>query len=384
MGKNKFSILYVDDEISNLHIFKNTFRKEYTIFTAESAKEGINILEREKIDIIISDQRMPEMTGVEFLEYAFKKHPQLNRILITGYTDFSAIKNAINDAKIYQFVQKPWREDDLHNTIKEALKIYELEKENKELIETLKKTNEKLKIEKEKVENSNKLKSIFLQNISHEIRTPMNGIMGFSKLLENNNLPDEDRHKYINIIIRSGERLLKIIDDIVEISQLVTKQININNTKINISNLFEDIYSICVSQSNKDNLKIILKNEITPENSIVFCDETKISRITTNILDNAIRYTEKGIIEMICKIQNNILEVSVKDTGIGIAKDMHDEIFERFSQEDENISQVYNGLGLGLAIVKENINLLGGTIKLESEKGKGSVFTFKIPVTVKK
>ena len=110
--EKKFSILYVDDEVSNLHVFKNTFRRAYNIYTAESACDGLQILETKKIDLIITDQRMPEMSGVEFLKKAMVRHPQPNRILITAYTDFTALKDAVNEAKIFQFIQKPW--DELH------------------------------------------------------------------------------------------------------------------------------------------------------------------------------------------------------------------------------------------------------------------------------
>ena len=133
--KDKFSILYVDDEVSNLRIFKNTFRREYNVFIAESAKAGMEILDNEDIDIVLSDQRMPEMTGVEFLQHALKTHPKLNRILITGFTDFNALQSAINEAKIFQYLQKPWSETDLRETIEAALNVYILEKKNKELSE---------------------------------------------------------------------------------------------------------------------------------------------------------------------------------------------------------------------------------------------------------
>jgi len=371
--KKTYSILYVDDESSNLRIFKNTFRKEYNIFTAISAKEGINILENESIDIILSDQRMPEMTGVEFLEYALKKHPELNRILITGYTDFGAIKNAINDAKIYQYVQKPWREDDLNNTIKEALKIYELELENKQLLNELRIAIDKLKIEKAKAEESDRLKSVFLGNISHEIRTPMNGIKGFSQLLKDENLNNETRIEYSNLVIRSSNRLLKIIDDIVEISQLSTKKVKVRNTEVNIVNFFKDFYTICSSQNQNNSLNIKLNNKIADSQSIIITDETKLHKITGNLIDNAIRYTNKGFVEILCQIKDNKLSVQIQDSGIGIAPEMHEQIFDRFRQEDETITKAHDGLGLGLAIVKENIEILGGSITVKSEKGKGSV-----------
>jgi len=380
MNDKRFAILYVDDEESNLRIFKNTFRKEYNVHTATLAEQGIEILKNEKIDIIISDQRMPGMTGVEFFEYTLKEYPDLNRILITGYTDFSAIKNAINNAKIYQYVQKPWRENDLSNTIKEALKIYELENENKKLLADLKEAYEKIKIEKKNAEESNRLKSVFLSNLSHEIRTPMNGIIGFAGFLKDEHLTFEKRLEYTDIIVRSSDQLLKIIDDIVEISKLQTKQIKIKKSKFNVTTFFDDIYAICKTQLGDKKISLNLKSKLSKNQNIIITDKTKLHKITSNLVENAVRYTDEGFVDITYSINNYKLIVEIKDTGIGIDSNMHDEIFERFRQEDERMSKEYGGLGLGLAIVKENIEMLGGKIKVKSVKEKGSSFTFEIPI----
>lgn len=136
----KYKLLYVDDERSNLRVFKSAFRRDYDVFVAISAKEGIKVLEEQKIDVILSDQRMPEMTGVEFLQYAVHHYPDSIRMLVTGFTDFDAMKNAINKAQIIHYIQKPWDEVELMRVIENTLKIKHLEKENfkqkKELITT--------------------------------------------------------------------------------------------------------------------------------------------------------------------------------------------------------------------------------------------------------
>lgn len=380
MTNPKYSILYVDDEKNNLLIFKDTFRRNYNIFTATSAKEGAEILKNQEIDIILSDQRMPDISGVDFFKQTLKDYPNINRILITGYTDFKAIKSAINDAKIYQYVQKPWREDDLNATIQEALKIYELEKENAELLENLKIANEKLQEEKLKAEESNRLKSVFLSNLSHEIRTPLNGILGFSEFLKADNLDTTNKKKFIDIIIRSGRRLLKTIEDIVEISRFETNQIKVRNAEFDIHKFFQDIYSIWNEDAKEKNIKLFLENKISLTNKTLVADETKLQKIIGNIVENAIRYTEEGSVTIKCSIIKNNLFVEIKDTGIGISPKMHDEIFVRFRQEDEKNSREYDGLGLGLSIVKENVEILGGKINVESAKGVGSTFSFEIPI----
>ena len=386
----KFSILYVDDEESNLRTFKNIFRREYEVYTAISAKEGIKILANNNIDIILSDQRMPEMTGVEFLKYSLEKHPQLNRILITGFTDFSALESAINDAKIFQYIQKPWQEKNLRTIIEDALKVYKLECENKILTEDLKTkneelesknielklTNEKLQIAKNKAEESDRLKSVFFANISHEIRTPMNGILGFARILNQQDLSDEQRTKYRDIIIRSGEQLMRIIEDIVEISRLAAAEVSVNYDVFEIDNLFNTL-----SNSYRSSKKVSLSfvNELGVGDNKIISDKLKINKILNHLIDNALKYTHEGFVKVSCKKINDFIELCVEDSGIGIKPEMLKVIFDYFRQEEETTTRQFGGLGLGLSIVGENVKLLNGAITVESEKGKGSTFTVIIP-----
>jgi len=384
--KEKFSVLYVDDEVSNLRIFKNTFRREYNIHTAETAKEGLDVLDKEDIDIILSDQRMPEMTGVEFLQEALHKYPKLNRILITGFTDFNALQDAINKAKIFKYIQKPWNESKLKSTIEDALRVYILEKENKELSEKLVKSNEELVktnkellIAKNRAEESDRIKSVFFANISHEIRTPLNGIMGFSNILNQEEVTAEDRKKFTNIIIKSGEQLMHIIDDIIEIARIEVSTVKINNSGLNINDFLINIVKSFNIDTSKNNIKVELFNELIEDENNIITDEFKLKKILQNLIDNAKKYTEKGYIKVYCKRDNDKIKICVKDTGIGINTEMHKIIFDRFRQEEESLARKYGGLGVGLSIVKKNVELLGGKINLESEKDKGSNFFFDIP-----
>jgi len=144
MSDEKIKILYVDDEVHNLQAFKATFRRTYQVFTAPSGQEGLEIFKKEELNIILTDQRMPEMTGIEFLVEVQKINPEPIRILITGYSDINAVIDAINKGQVYRYLNKPWQEDELKATIEMAFEVFRLRRENKELLEKLKRANEQL------------------------------------------------------------------------------------------------------------------------------------------------------------------------------------------------------------------------------------------------
>ena len=247
----KFNLLYVDDEQSNLRIFKDTYRRNFNIFLASSAKEGIKIMENNHIDLILSDQRMPEMTGVDLLKYSFQKFPKVNRILITGYSDIDAVEDAINKARVFQYVQKPWDEGALLDIISDALRVYELEEENE-------RQKQELELAKKKAEESDRLKTEFIYNMSHEIRTPMNGIIGFSSLLEKPEICESEKQKFIQIIKKSSTKLLQIIDNILAISELVTKQVKVENDSVHLNELCSELFVKFNSLAQNKNISIFI------------------------------------------------------------------------------------------------------------------------------
>lgn len=262
----------------------------------------------------------------------------------------------------------------------------EIRASNEELMATtdaLKDSYDELSFAKERAEESDRLKTEFLNNISHEVRTPLNGILGFSQLLNIGELTDESRKDYINIINDSGNQLLRIIDAIIEISRLETKQIKVIEKEINLNNLLSDLCSVYDKKANINKLPLILKNELPNDQSKIFTDNIKLHTILSNLIENALKFTDKGLVEFGYKIitidNSKLLQLYVKDTGIGIESDKQEIIFNRFSQADPKLSRDYGGLGLGLSIARENTALLGGEISLESEINKGSTFFITIP-----
>jgi len=232
---------------------------------------------------------------------------------------------------------------------------------------------------KEKAEESDRLKTAFLHNVSHEIRTPMNAIMGFSTLLNDPELNSSDRIQFTDIIRQSGNQLLSIINDIVDLASIETGQMKVNLRSININRALK---SLCEQFSYKERaqkVKLALKTPLKNNNAEIITDGTKLVQILSNLINNAIKFTPEGRIDIGYKLQDSFLEFSVKDTGIGIPPEYHSKVFERFYQVDNTVSRQYQGTGLGLSICKAYAELLGGKIWLESQPGNGTTFSFTIP-----
>jgi len=240
-------------------------------------------------------------------------------------------------------------------------------------------TTKELKLAKEKAEESERLKSAFLANMSHEIRTPMNGILGFLELLKEPDLSETSKTEFIKIVNKSGQRLLNTINDIIEISKIDSKQITIQKTRFSITTLLKDLIAFFQPEAHQKGLKIQTN---IPENCIeIESDKVKLESVFTNLIKNAIKFTEKGFVEVDLELTNEQLLVHVKDTGTGIPEDKKERIFERFVQGDTSYSRLYEGAGLGLSITKEYLTLLNADIWFSSKKGEGTTFCVAFQLT---
>lgn len=232
--------------------------------------------------------------------------------------------------------------------------------------------------EKEKATKSDQLKSAFLANMSHEIRTPMNGIVGFSQLLKKPELDKEKQVKYVNIITSCSNRLMNLVNDILDISSLETGQIELDIEPVDLNQLVSKLVKFFEYKTNEKKIKILTDINIDSRNIIINTDGSRLWQILNNLLSNAFKFTREGYIKLGLKEDSDFIEFYVEDTGIGIAPEHHERIFERFSQVELATEKLYGGTGLGLAICKKLVELFGGKIWLESELGKGSIFHFTI------
>jgi PAS domain S-box-containing protein len=257
---------------------------------------------------------------------------------------------------------------------------------NKELhrrLDEIRHINSELKQAMEKAMESDQLKSAFLANMSHEIRTPLNSILGFSYILASGELEFEEQQKYARLIENGGNHLLRIIDDIVDISKLESKQMKISRNRFDVVQLIASLERTMEEERKKKqkaNIEIVSTSKGYAE-LMLYTDQTRLNQVFINLLNNALKFTERGrIVFGIEKAEEETVSFFVSDTGPGIDEENFEAIFERFNQLDERAQR--EGTGLGLSITRGILSLLGGDISISSEKGKGSTFRFSIPFTV--
>lgn len=249
----------------------------------------------------------------------------------------------------------------------------------KEDISSHKKMEVDLIIAKEKAEENDRLKSAFLANMSHEIRTPLNSIIGFAELLSDPDFEQDERYEFASLIGASGNNLLAIITNIMDISKIEAGQVEVNKCAFNAQKLIDDVHNEYKFRALDKGIDMRIASTTPDEDCSIYSDQIKIKQVLINFVGNALKFTGNGFIEIGIKVNNESVEFFVKDTGLGISDTHREQIFERFRQVEDSSTRKYGGNGLGLAISKSLIELLGGTIGMESEPGKGSRFYFILP-----
>lgn len=232
---------------------------------------------------------------------------------------------------------------------------------------------------KDLAEQSDRLKTAFLANMSHEIRTPMNGILGFASLLKIPNLTGDEKQSYIALIERSGVRMLNIINDLITISKVESGLMDLVVSKTNVNDQLDFLHNFFKTEASQKGIPLTVHCPLPLKEAIVATDREKLYSILSNLIKNALKFTKAGSVEFGYHARENYLEFYVKDTGMGIPKEKQDAVFNRFVQADSSLSRGYEGAGLGLSISKAYVEMLGGSIWMESESGKGTLVSFSLP-----
>ena len=232
---------------------------------------------------------------------------------------------------------------------------------------------------KNKAEESDRLKTAFMNNISHEVRTPLNGILGFSQLILQPDLSEEEKSFYLEVLNDSSDRLVNTITNYMDISLLTSGNLSANKQPVSIHKLLNEIYQKFYNKCKSKNLKLILQIPTESNDNFLQCDASYFEKSVSHLVDNAIKFTQTGSIELGYYLSNNFYEIFVKDTGFGINSEASGKIFDYFTQGEVSSSRGYEGSGLGLSIAKGLVELMGGKIKFESTEGKGSAFYIVFP-----
>lgn len=356
MKNSSVRVLYIDDEENNLHAFKAGFRRQYEIYTANSAAEGLKLLQSIEIHVIIADQKMPNTTGVEFFQSISETYPDPCKILLTGYTDIEALTNAINHGDVYRYIQKPWQDLDLSNTIKNAYDAYKAKVDLRNKIAELEKTNDEL--------------NRFIYSISHELRAPLVSVIGIVELVKMEGLFNSSGEYWPLIEICSN----KLDYYIQKTLQYYKNNKNVaDHIQIDFKRLVDDLVEIYAYSDRNTSFTVNVNQP-----SVFYGDLFRIEVILGNLISNAIKYQKEQELDKKVNIDVNVndnnVEISISDNGIGILNEHLEKIFTQFFK-----SKAQEGSGLGLFIVKEALNKINGRIKVSSHINFGTTFKITIP-----
>lgn len=352
----------------------------YRVIGLERGADALEMMRRSPFDAVITDIRLPDVGGLEILELAKEINPEVAVIMMTGYASVETAVDAVNQGAYAYFV-KPVNPDEIKTTIANVLKQQRLSLENKGLVESLQRSNKLLFEANKKLKRATEAKSEFLAHMSHELRTPLNVIIGFSELMldEVPGKVNEEQQQCLNDILGSGQHLLGLINDILDLSKVESGKMELKLRNIVLPSVIESLRKqmMPVIAARKQTLEVNVEEGL-PQ---VRADKAKIRQVLINLLSNSTKFTpDGGKLRVEAVREDGWCRVSVIDNGIGIKKEDQEMIFEPFSQSGSPVSWGVSGTGLGLTIAKQIIEKHDGQIWLESEYGKGSRFNFTLPL----
>lgn len=385
-SRPRHTLLVVDDEPDVVKSVKDLFRLDFKVLTATSAAEALDILQREVVQVVMTDQRMPEMTGVQFLGRVEKLYPDIVRLLFTGYADLRSVVDAINQGHVWRYITKPWDPDELGTIIRGACERYDLMHERRQLLDTLKVKNAQLERANADLAHANELKHAFIQVASHELRTPLTILQGMVRLATQ--VPHESTtlKNYLDRIDRASKRLQALVDQIV--TMLVANRFDriLKREPTLVAPLLRDAADDIrpFIELRHQHLAVEVPSDLGELN----VEAAGIRDCINHLLLNAIKFTPDGgriALSAVRQPQGGLV-IRVSDTGEGMDTDTCQKLFQPFFtgfDVSRHCSGTYEhgrrGLGLGLAIVKNLVHLHGGTIGVQTEPGKGTTFTITLP-----
>ena len=416
MSKEEFSILLVDDdEVDRLTVRRALKKSDINVELAEAengtealawlknnlfsfsptriSNSTVNSQAQNYLDLILIDYRLPDVDGLQLISDIKTLNLNLPLIVLTGQGDEKIAVEIMKAGAADYLAKSAIEPSTLAKSISNAIRIHQAEQAvelaNKRLRATnellvlknkrLEKQQQQIKLQNIQLQKSYKLKSEFLATMSHELRTPMNAIMGFSQLLMRQ-YPDplsSQQQNLVQRIFNNSKSLLDMINEMLDFSKIEAGKLKPTPQRFNLADLInlttEELRSLAVHK------QLHLSTRIELEDPILFQDSNLVKRVLINLLSNAIKFTETGTITVSAEDKNGAIAIAVTDTGVGIAAENHDKIFEAFRQADQSFTRHHSGTGLGLAITQSLVKMMRGKILLDSELDRGSTFTIEIP-----
>jgi signal transduction histidine kinase len=350
----KHTILCVDDEIDNVDALERLFRKKYNVLKATSGKDALKLLDQNPVALIITDQRMPEMTGVEFLERTISTYPETVRILLTGYTDIESVIAAVNKGQIFRYLTKPWDPVDLSNTVDHAVDRFAIGQE-------LKIKNQELEAALKELQTLDKAKSNFMILINHELKTPLTSMINFLALLNETKL-SEDQELYVEKVHQNTERLKSLIEDVLLLSRAELNQLSINPKKITATSFLPEL--------KLETKEMLLQKQQTVRENFSLQGFTADYRLLGQVIDrlvhNAAKFgQEKTEVQLNGEVVDGKYRVSVINKGSPISASVIDKVFKPFFI-DEDVMNHSKGMGLGLSVAQAILKKHNSSLNIQN------------------
>jgi len=382
----RHTLLVVDDEPDVVQSVKDLLRLDYRVLTATKAVDGMKILQEEEVHVVMTDQRMPEMSGVEFLHKLRGQYPEAIRLLFTGYADIRAVIDAINAGNVYRYITKPWDPEELQAVIHEACERYDLIADRKRLLADVQEKNKQLEKAVSDLSEANKLKSAFIQVASHELRTPLTILLGLSDLVQRMPGVQEPLREWLVRIKTASDRLMHLVDQIVTMLSAGNFAHAMEKTPTDLAKLLgqaiDDVQPFIELRGQK------LSREFSSDIGQVPLEPVRMRDSINHLLLNAIKFTPDGgtITVRAAGTSDGGAEIVIADTGTGIDPVAQTHLFEAFftgfdvgHHSSGHFEYGRKGLGLGLSVVKAFVDMHGGTLSVNSALAQGTSFTIKLP-----
>ena len=370
-------ILVIDDELGIREGCRRVLEPEgYTVETATTGQEGLRRLKEQAFDLVLLDVVMPDVRGVELLGPIHEQDPDIVCVIITGYATVELAVQAIK-AGAYDFLSKPFSSDMLLMTVRQGLERRRLSSEARRL-QALEQETAELSHAKEELERLDRFKTRFMLTVAHELRTPLTAFQSFLIAIQQGYIPPDQQEQILQRANERAQELLDMVDDLLRLAAVKEEEEIGKRETLSLADVLERVFSLLKVQADEKGITCILDIRHRP---LVKAHSDQVIQLWTNLISNGIKYTPPGgKIRIVLSEQEGRAIGTVEDTGIGIALEDHVRIFEEFYRTPQAKELEPHGTGLGLPLVKRIVEGYGGTIEVESELGKGSRFTFRLPL----